>query len=389
VISNKEYFDIFGSFSPKGAYYVSPGHRHGLAYNQILSPERMNPVDDQKIDQNREEFYIDTFRPDDAQGIVRLFRTVYGEHYPIQIFYDPQSIIAVNEAGKYYSIVARTVSGSIIGVVHLFRSAPHPSTYEAGVGLVLKEYRNTGANTRMLEYLYEKFVPQKDNVEEVFGEPVCNHVFMQKTVARFRHVEMAMEIALMPAAAYAKEKSAMGRVAALGCFRCYKPRPHRIHISATYERELRWIYSRLDDSRDIVLSEGRLPASQVSRIGMEIFDFAQVARIAVHEIGEDFSDAYSNIEMQAVAGNAVVLQAWLNLASPYVGSAVHTLRERGYFFGGALPRWFDSDGFLMQKLLCPPDFDGIVLESADAKQLLEIIKRDWERAEASAPVNPS
>jgi len=349
----------------------------------------MNPVDDQKIDQNREEFYIDTFRPDDAQGIVRLFRTVYGEHYPIQIFYDPQSIIAVNEAGKYYSIVARTVSGSIIGVVHLFRSAPHPSTYEAGVGLVLKEYRNTGANTRMLEYLYEKFVPQKDNVEEVFGEPVCNHVFMQKTVARFRHVEMAMEIALMPAAAYAKEKSAMGRVAALGCFRCYKPRPHRIHIPATYERELRWIYSRLDDSRDIVLSEGRLPASQVSRIGMEIFDFAQVARIAVHEIGEDFSDAYSNIEMQAVAGNAVVLQAWLNLASPYVGSAVHTLRERGYFFGGALPRWFDSDGFLMQKLLCPPDFDGIVLESADAKQLLEIIKRDWERAEASAPVNPS
>jgi hypothetical protein len=43
----------------------------------------------------------------------------------------------------------------------------------------------------------------------------------------------------------------------------------------------------------------------------------------------------------------------------------------------------------MQKLLCPPAFDGIVLESADAKQLLEIIKRDWERAEASAPVNPS
>ena len=349
----------------------------------------MNPVDDQQIDQNREEFYIDTFRMEDAQGIVRLFRAVYGEHYPIQLFYDPQAIIAVNETGKYYSIVARTVSGNIVGVEHLFRSAPNPSTYEAGVGLVLKEYRNTGANTRMLEYLYDKFVPQKDNVEEVFGEPVCNHVVMQKAVARFRHVEMAMEIALMPAAAYAKEKSAMGRVTALSCFRCYKPKPHRIHIPAPYEQDLRWIYSRLDDSRDIVLSEGRAPAGLLSRIGMEMFDFAQVARIAVHEIGEDFSDAYSNIEMQAVAGKAVVLQAWLSLASPYVGSAVHTLRERGYFFGGALPRWFDSDGFLMQKLLCPPDFDGIVLESADAKQLLEIIKRDWERAEAPAPVNPS
>jgi hypothetical protein len=183
----------------------------------------------------------------------------------------------------------------------------------------------------------------------------------------------------MPAAAYAKEKSATGRVAALGFFRCYKPRPHRIHIPAPYEQELRWIYSRLDDSRDIVLSEGPAPAGLVSRISMEVFDFAQVARLAVHEIGEDFSDAYSNVEKQAVAGKAVVLQAWLNLASPHVGSAVHTLRERGYFFGGALPRWFDSDGFLMQRLLCPPDFDGIVLESTDAKQLLEIIKRDWER----------
>ena len=67
--------------------------------------------------------------------------------------------------------------------------------------------------------------------------------------------------------------------------------------------------------------------------------------------------------------------------SPWVGAAVHALRERGYFFGGALPRWFDSDGILMQKLLCPPDFDGIVLDSAESKQLLKIIRRDWERAE--------
>jgi hypothetical protein len=39
VISNKEYLNIFGSFSPKGAYYVSPGHRPGLAIQPLLSPE--------------------------------------------------------------------------------------------------------------------------------------------------------------------------------------------------------------------------------------------------------------------------------------------------------------------------------------------------------------
>ncbi len=340
----------------------------------------MNPEDDQN--KNHPEFYIDTFQPEDAEGIVHLFRSVYGEHYPIQLFYDPQAIIAVNEAGKYYSIVARTASGNIIGAVHLFRSAPYPNVYEAGVGLVLKEYRNTGVNTRLLEYIYEKFVPEKENIEEIFGEPVCNHVVMQKTVAHFNHVEMGMEIALMPAAAYTQEKSAKGRVAALDAFRSYKPKPHRIYVPAPYEQDLRWLYSRLDDSRDIVISEGTAPMGQSSCITLENFDFANLARIAVHRIGEDFIDVFNPIEAQAVAQKAVVLQTWLDMGIPWVGSAVQTLRERGYFFGGALPRWFDSDGFVMQRLLCSPDFDGIILNSEDARKILDIIQKDWNRAEA-------
>jgi hypothetical protein len=341
----------------------------------------MNDILQRNAEAEAENFEVGSFRPEDVDGIVRLFRTIYGEHYPIRLFYDPQAIIAANEAGKYYSIVARTASGDIIGVTNLFRSAPYPSVYENGVGLVLKEYRNTGAFTRMAAYLFDEFVPRKDNIAETFGEAVCNHVFTQKSAVSFGHVFTAMEIALMPAAAYAREKSAAGRVSTLVGFRCFRSKPHRIHFPASYDPELRWIYSRLDDSRDIVLSEALAPAGQVSRINVELFDFAQVARFTVHEIGGDFSDAFKSAELRAASAKAVVLQAWLNLASPWVGSAVHVLRERGYFFGGALPRWFDSDGILMQKLLCPPDFDGIVLDAAESKQLLKIIRRDWERAE--------
>ncbi len=39
--------------------------------------------------------------------------------------------------------------------------------------------------------------------------------------------------------------------------------------------------------------------------------------------------------------------AWLNLAEPWVGDAAAILREKGYFWGGVLPRWFDTDGLLM------------------------------------------
>ena len=146
-----------------------------------------------------------------------------------------------------------------MGVQHLFRSAPSKNLYECGAGLVLKAYRQLGVNRSMLTFLYEDWVPTKENVEEVFGEAVCNHPYMQKTVLDAQHVETALEIALMPAEAYDKEKSSSGRVAALLIFRRYTSKPHRVYIPAAYERQLRFIYSGLDDTREICLAEGTLP----------------------------------------------------------------------------------------------------------------------------------
>ncbi|MHB8907795.1 MAG: hypothetical protein ACYDAA_02815 [Syntrophales bacterium] len=331
----------------------------------------------------QEPFEVGYFRPEDAEGIVRLFHAVYGEHYPIRLFYDPAAITAANREGRYYSIVARTVSGKVIGVNHLYLSSPCRSLYESGVGLVLKEYRNSGANKCMLRYLYEEFVPRKENIQEVFGEAVCNHPYMQKAIATFHYVETAIEVALMPAEAYTKEKSAAGRVATLTAFRCYLPKPHGIFLPAAYDETLRRIYGRLDDTRDLGISVDRIPAAAATRAEMEIFDFARVARIAVHEIGADFPDSLAGLEARGREKNAVVFQAWVNLTTPWVGKAVELLRDRGYFFGGALPRWFDGDGLLMQKLICPPDFEGIVLESDFAKELLNVIQEDWRRAQSA------
>jgi hypothetical protein len=339
-------------------------------------------MENDKIDAPKKGFEVGRFRPEDAEGIVRLFLAVYGKHYPIQLFYDPHAIIKVNEEGKYYSIVARTPAGEVIGVNHLFRSAPYPSLYEAGVGLVLSDYRNLRINVEMLGFLYEEFVPTMENIEEVFGEAVCNHLFMQRAVERYKHVETGIEVALMPAAAYDKEKSAPGRVATLSVFRCYRPKPHRIFLPASYERELRTIYAQIDDRRDISVSDAGVPGDIRSCADLTVFDFAQVARISVPDIGADFVEYFSGVEKEAVSRKAVVLQAWLDLTKPWVGEAVEALRKMGYFFGGALPRWFDGDGILMQKLLCPPDFDSIQLLSEFSRQLLEVIEKDWRRAGA-------
>ena len=329
-------------------------------------------------------FEVKYFRPEDADGIVRLFKAVYGNGYPIRLFYDAQALTKANAEGEYLSVILRNAAGEVVGVENLFRSAPYTGLYEVGAGLVLQKYRQLGLNNRLMSFVYEEWVPKQKGIEELLGEPVCNHTHMQKAVVTFDHVEMALEAALMPAEAYDKERSASGRVAALLVFRSYVPKPHTVFMPRSYEKELRHLYSRLDDRRELRISADPLPEGVTSEANMTVFAFARVARIAVHQSGADFAELIRKLETEAVSQKAVVIQVWVKLTDPWVGSAVEVLRNRGYFFGGPLPRWFDGDGFLMQKILCDPDFEGIRLHSDHARGILEIVKHDWSRAQATA-----
>jgi len=337
----------------------------------------VNQGNDKTTPQSKDDFSVDVFRPEDAEGIAQLFRTVYGEGYPFRLFYDPQALTAANAEGRYYSIVARLSSGKVIGVAHLYRSVPYASLYEWGVGLVLREYRNVGVNNRIAGFLHNNLVPRTPNIEELFGEAVCNHTHIQKASFLLGYVETAIEVALMPAEAYTKEKSAAGRVATLDGFRCYVPKPHRIFLPAVYETMLRRIYGRLDDKRDMAVADGVFPAGKATIATLSVFDFTQVARIAVPASGADFTDCLSDLENKARKQKAIVFQVFLNLTEPWVGETVDKLRSQGYFFSGALPRWFDGDGLLMQKLDCFPDFEGIALLSDFSKELLAFIQMDW------------
>jgi len=334
--------------------------------------------DEEKLS-SEEAFEVGFFRPEDAEGIVALFHSVYGEHYPIRMFYDPASIIAANEEGRYYSIVARSSTGEIVGTTHLFRSSPCPALYENGVGLVRKGYRNAGVFREMSRFLFEDFIPAQTNIETTWGQAICNHPYSQQSGKNMGHICTALEVAVMPAKTYGKEQNCGARVATLDGFRCICPKPHRIFLPVQYARELNWIYSRLDDLRDRALSEGRAPTGLVSRVETHIYDAANAARIMFSEIGGDFARRLVDEEKSAEDQGVLVFQVYVNLASPWVGEAIAELQRRGYFFGGVFPRWFDKDGLMMQRILGPTDLDFIVLIHDDAKQLLEIIRKDWER----------
>ncbi len=207
---------------------------------------------------------------------------------------------------------------------------------------------------------------------------MCNTVNMQKLCSKAGYCETALEIDLMPAAAYEKENSSNGRVSVLVLFKTYRNNPQTIYVPEVYADALRYMYSACDYGHTFVPVPLDLPAAGTTTAKVDFFDFAKVARITILELGSEFEEFIANKDMEISSLGYEVVQVFLELSSPAVGGAVDILRNHGYFIGGPLPGWFGYDGLLMQKTSNQPNFTDIKLYSERAGKILEIIQNDRE-----------
>jgi len=332
-----------------------------------------------------QEWQMDIFRPEDAAGVAALFRAIYGADYPIKTYIEPELLKKENAARRVISNVARTSNGDIVGHHALFQSAPYKKIYESGAGIVHKDYRGGhGIFTDMVAHGI-KIGHQDFGIELIYGETVCNHVFSQKACHKLDLITRALEVDLMPAAAYDKEKSASGRVSTMLCYRTMTPRPHTVYLPPVYKEQLQFLYANLDDSRTLKTARQTLSSKIKTKLDVEVFSFADVARIAVLETGADFIQVLGEKEKSLQKEGVKVFQVWLKLATESVGDAASQLRESGYFFGGILPRWFDCDGLLMQKIIGRPNWEEIQIHYDNDLKLAAMVRDDWEQIQA----NPS
>lgn len=327
-----------------------------------------------------QEWTVHAFRPEDAVGVTDLFRSVYGDNYPVRTYIEPELLAQENREGQVISSVVRIPSGAVVGHNALFNSAPNPRIFESGAGVVHKLYRGgQGIFTQMVAH---GIGAGKENpgVDLIYGESVCNHPFTQKLAYRMKSVTRAMEVSLMPAAAYVKEQSAKGRVSTLLGFFTLKPRSCTVFVPQGLEDPFSFCYKDLDDTRTFEAAGRGLPGSPKSRIRTQTFEFAQVARVAVHDAGADFQARIAAEDKRLTGQGIRVIQVWLNTGQPCVGQASDHLAALGYFFGGVLPQWFGTDGMLMQKVLDEPDWEGTVLVGERNEQLSRMVRREWEKA---------
>lgn len=323
-----------------------------------------------------QEVIIDAFKPEYAEGIVKCFKEIYGDGYPIDTYYKPEKLIEKNKAQKVISAVARTINGDIVGHAALINSNPcNLKMYETAAGVVIREYRNRKLLTRMVKKNLEMGIER--GVEGVYSEPVCNNVYGQKIVYKLEFITTAIEVDLMPAQAYTKEGSASGRVSLFWCFKTLLPKPHKVYLPEVYKDFFHLLYNRIDDKRELSISHKPIPEFELTILDIEIFEFANVIRMAVKRIGNDFQQVLKLREQEAKDKGVVCFQILLDLSNPCVGEAVNILRENGYFIGGLFTRWFDSDGMLMQKLLTEPCWKDINIAFEHDEIIVETAYKDW------------
>ncbi len=330
-----------------------------------------------------ERIIIDTFQPGDAAGVGDLFRKVYGEEYPVKLVYDPEGLVRAFEKHENIPAVARSSKGIVVGYVSIYRSAPVETVYEGGQGLVLVDYRKHGILRELIRYYSEVLAPAY-GADAVFGEAVCNHVYSQKAWAAHGAIETAIEVDLMPAEVHAKE-GATGRVATLHMTRMYRSMEHTVYAPPQYEEAMRFIYDGFTSGARVAKATNESAGGEPTSIQSSHFEFAHVTRMTVRRAGQDFPAVFEKYEHDALDRGMVVIQVWLKLSWPFIAGLTDWLRGRGYFFGGILPRWFGEDGLLMQKIAVQPNWEGIVLYSDRAKDILAAVREDWQRVTTQIP----
>ncbi len=330
------------------------------------------------------EYKVRLMQNTDAEAVVDLYRAVYGDHYPIKEMYDPQYIFEQQEAGLMYRVLVIDACGKVLAQHAIFRlGETYRGMYESGQGMVRREYRGKGFNDVLIGYIERVLIPAVV-VEEWWGECVTNHVFMQKSGINAGAKEWGIELEIMPSESYETEQSAAGRVSAIVQSVTFRDKFLTVFLPLPYQEILRKIYEAGKRKRRFETSAEALPEAGQTRCAETYIAGAGVLRMTVLEAGPDADEVIASAVKKYTAEGAVVLQMFLPLDKPWVGALCEVLNRQGFFFSAVMPRWFDADALLMQKLVNPTDYDSIQIYSDFAKDLLQFIIRDRQRVEAQA-----
>lgn len=309
-----------------------------------------------------------------AEKVRALFLEVYGDGYPVELYYQPETLLEVNRGGETQSVVAENEAGDLVAHLAYFPSAPNRRLRELGAGLVSTRLRGQGVMGSMVASAVE-LARKSGEVSMVFGEAVCNHTHSQKLLQKQGFVDTALELNLMPAEAYTAESSATGRVASVLCFLPLELDTRQLVVPSAFFERLQASIARLGVPRKLHREELlSAPGAERSELEFHRIATAGLTRIEVKAIGGDLVAAVERVSLEDA-----VSQVYLPLGGGPLSWAVTALGQAGFVYGGYLPEWSLTDCLLLTRLRDRVNWSELHLFSQEGQRLAEWARQDAQR----------
>ncbi|MCX8069019.1 MAG: hypothetical protein N2738_00785 [Thermodesulfovibrionales bacterium] len=327
-----------------------------------------------------QSFTVDSFKPDYAPGITNLFKLVYGDKYPLEIYYHPHKIIRSNKNKSIYSVVAKTQKGEVIGHGGVYKAFPdNKKLYELGQLLVHNYYRDTTTAQGISEFIKKQLVDILP-IDGVFGEATTNQTGSQRLSANMGLLETGLEISLIPESIFKDKAQSNERISCLFQFLLKRDFRHTIFFHQRAKELIEFVVKKMNLKRDIVCFTGAVDSEDKSKIKGVFLEKINAMRFNIIHTGFDIENCIDKIMDEAYQRDISVYQFIINISEQRAIKSFNILFHKGFFIGGLLPIWFKSgDGFLMQKINDNVSFDNIKIYSKESWHLLNLIIRDYEK----------
>ncbi|MCX5817983.1 MAG: hypothetical protein NTX75_17350 [Proteobacteria bacterium] len=316
-----------------------------------------------------------------AHHVGTVFRSLYGEDFPVKDVYQPEVLWKEIQAGRLVSALAFDVKGQAVGYISMFKTAPNPRLWEAGNMLVDPGYAHTNISSHLIRCYFDPAMCRMTDIDGIFNETVCCHFFTQVSAAKIGMTDCALELDQLDGDSFKDGKSNKTGTARVSCVLYFWELTDLLeaeYVPVRYDTILKRIAGSLRP-RILFPSTDALPTDGSTSLEEKYYASAKTWKVVVPMVGGNWAAAVEDILSKAKQRRVISLQVTLNMACPHIGAAVDLLREKGFFFGGMAPRWFGTDGLLMQKLFgSETEYEKTKLYTPFSKELLAFIRSDRE-----------
>jgi len=316
-----------------------------------------------------------------AHHVGKVFRSIYGEDFPVKDVYQPDVLWKEIQAGRLTSALAFDLQGQAAGYVSMFKTAPNPRLWEAGNMLVVPEYAHTNISTLLIHYYFDTAIHRMTDIDGIFNETVCCHFFTQIIAAKNGMTGCGLELDQLDGKSFKDNKSNKAGTARVSCVLYFLELTDLLepeYVPIRYDMILRRITGSLQP-RILIPSTAILPTNGKTHLDEKYYASARTLKVATPIVGSDWAAVLEGILNKAIQQQVISLQITINMACPHIGVAVDLLREKGFFFGGMAPHWFGTDGLLMQKLFgSKTEYEKTKLYTQFSRELLAFIISDRE-----------